>query len=164
MRPGDAKDLQAYRIEPDVAYFQSWDTDYSMTEAAALVDEMAGADFGVRDTWYQIGIAFGEEDTLIGDIGVFFDANDRAEVEIGYTLARGHQGRGLASEALGLLLGYLETTRGITRIKAVTDIRNQPSRALLKRLGFKEIRVLEQNGFYKGEWCDEVECLRTSCS
>lgn len=162
LRHSDVENLHGYRTHPDVAWYQSWDTDYSLEDADQLVRDMAVADFGVRGTWYQVGIALTEDDVLIGDIGVYFDADDKRAVEIGYTLGHAHQGKGLASEALGLLLAHLETAEGITSVRAVTDIRNQPSRALLKRLGFKEIRVLEQNGYYKGEWCDEVECFWTS--
>lgn len=161
MRHSDASGLHAYRIHPDIAYYQSWDTDYSLDDAATLVGDMAARAFGARGTWYQVGIALLESGVLIGDIGVYFDPDDESAVEIGYTLALAHHGKGLACEALGLLLDYLETGQGITRVKAVTDIRNRPSRALLKRLGFKETRVLEQNGFYKGEWCDEIECFWT---
>lgn len=161
LRRSDARGLHAYRTHPDVAYYQSWDTDYSIEDAEALISDMAASAFGVRGTWYQVGIALKESDVLIGDIGVYFDPDDERAVEIGYTLTLAHHGKGLASEALELLLGHLETGQGIARVKAVTDIRNQPSRALLKRLGFKEVRVLEQNGFYKGEWCDEIECLWT---
>lgn len=164
MRRSDAEGLQAYRVHPDVAYYQSWDTDYSLEDAGQLVSDMSASAFGVRGSWYQVGIAFKESDVLIGDIGVYFDPDDSHAAEIGYTLALAHHGKGLACEALALLLDHLEKGQGITSVKAVTDIRNQPSRALLKRLGFTEARVLEQNGFYKGEWCDEVECLWISGS
>lgn len=164
LRQNDAERLHAYRRDPEVAFFQSWDTDYSLEDAVKLAEDMAAADFGARGSWYQIAIALHEEDELIGDIGVYFDTEDTAQAEIGYTLARRHQGKGLASEAIGLLLARLEGDQGIARVKAVTDIRNHPSRVLLKRAGFAETRVLEQNGFYKGEWCDEVECLRVSAT
>lgn len=164
LRRSDAASLQAYRIHPDIACYQSWDTDYSLEDADQLVSDMSASAFGVRGSWYQVGIALKESDVLIGDIGVYFDPDDSHAVEIGYTLALAHQGKGLAREALALLLDHLGKGQGITRVKAVTDIRNRPSRALLKRLVFTEVRVLEQSGFYKGEWCDEVECLWTSGS
>jgi aminoglycoside 6'-N-acetyltransferase len=163
LRAGDAAVLQAYRSNPDIAYFQSWDTDYSLEDGDKLVAEMAAASFGKPGSWYQIGItvgsATGESGVLIGDIGVYFDPDETGAAEIGYTLGEAHHGKGLATEAVALLLSYLAAQHGIARVKAVTDIRNQPSRALLRRLGFRETRVLEQSGFYKGQWCDEVECF-----
>lgn len=158
----DVSALHAYRTERDVARYQSWDTDYSLDEARTLINTMTEATFGTRGAWYQIGIVMIEKDELVGDIGVFFDGDDGGAAEVGYTLGTRAQGKGVATEALGLLLDYLALTQGITKVSAVTDLRNQPSRRLLKRLGFKDVKVLEQNGFYKGEWCDEVECLWTA--
>jgi RimJ/RimL family protein N-acetyltransferase len=156
LRVDDADTLQVYRSAPEVARYQSWDTDYSLDEAQNLTEAMASAAFGARGVWYQVGIVLLEEDQLIGDFGVYFDETDTTCVEIGYCLWQEVQGKGYATEALRLLIDLLVRTQGILSVKAVTDARNAPSRRLLRRLGFDEVQVFEKNGFYKGEWCDEV--------
>lgn len=159
LRKDDADDLQAYRCEPEIARYQSWDTDYSLDDAFNLVAEMKEAQFGTRGSWYQVGVTRPDDDVVIGDIGIFFDETDEETAAIGYTLCLAEQGKGRATTALRLLLHHLETEQGIKRVIALTDIRNEPSRRLLGRVGFTAVGVLEQNGFYKGEWCDEIEYL-----
>jgi RimJ/RimL family protein N-acetyltransferase len=72
--------------------------------------------------------------------------------EIGVTLARASQGRGLATEALTAVLAELFERHGLHRVFAEVDDRNTPVRRLLERLGFRcEARQVEADWF-KGEW------------
>ena len=40
---------------------------------------------------------------------------------------------------------------------ALVDTRNLPSVALMEALGFRREGHFLQNGWYKGEWCDEYQ-------
>ena len=40
---------------------------------------------------------------------------------------------------------------------ALVDPRNGPSVALLERVGLRREGHFRQNGWYKGEWCDEFQ-------
>lgn len=158
LRESDIPHLLAYRIQPEIARYQGWDVDYSLDDATKLVQGTIEAKFGTRGEWYQVGIALADSDELIGDFGVYFESDDTAAIEFGYTLSLDHQGKGLATEALRLLLLLVETTQGIVFAKAITDLRNVPSRKLLARCGFSEAEIRKKDGFYKDEWCDVVEC------
>lgn len=117
LRESDIPHLLAYRIQPEIARYQGWDVDYSLDDATKLVQGTIEAKFGTRGEWYQVGIALADSDELIGDFGVYFESDDTAAIEFGYTLSLDHQGKGLATEALRLLLLLVETTQGIVFAK-----------------------------------------------
>jgi RimJ/RimL family protein N-acetyltransferase len=87
-----------------------------------------------------------------GDCAVRVVTDQPATAELGVTLAQAHQGKGLATEALGALLTELFKHRGMHRVFANADDRNVPVQRLLERLGFRcEARLVDADWF-KGEW------------
>src|SRR5205807_8892992 len=80
--------------------------------------------------------------------------NER-QAEIGYTLSRPYQGRGIASEAISRLLEYAFVTLDLHRVIAITDCENTASIALLERLGLRREGHFLQNVWFKGKWGDE---------
>jgi RimJ/RimL family protein N-acetyltransferase len=60
------------------------------------------------------------------------------EVEIGWHLHPGHQGRGLVTEAAGALLAAGDRA-GHHRILALTDLDNTASQAVARRLGMADV-------------------------
>ncbi len=150
------RDLAAfvrYRTDPDVARYQSWDTDYTLADAQALCAAMHAGPFGQTGEWYQIAIVDQATDALLGDLALHFI--DAAQVEIGFTLAAEQQGQGYAREALSALLGYVFTTLGRHRASAVIDVRNTAAARLLERVGMRREAHFRQNIFFKGAWGDE---------
>jgi RimJ/RimL family protein N-acetyltransferase len=80
--------------------------------------------------------------------------------EIGFMLARPHWGRGLATEALKLVLDHLFAGPGAVGreqlVVADVDPRNVASLALLKKLGFEEYDSRERTFQVGGEWVDST--------
>ncbi|MBY8852648.1 GNAT family N-acetyltransferase, partial [Saccharothrix sp. MB29] len=76
--------------------------------------------------------------------------------EIGYTMAREHQRRGYAAEAVGRLVEHLFTDRGLHRVTAECDARNDRSARLLTRLGFRREGHRVKATWHKGEWTDDL--------
>jgi RimJ/RimL family protein N-acetyltransferase len=144
-----------YRADVSVARFQSWSS-YSLDDAKRLYASLASTVFGVPDTWYQIAIAARQDDSLLGDCALHF-LEDSQQVEIGFTLAPQHQGKGLAREAVTLLLDYVFAGLGKHRVVAITDAENHPAKRLLLGLGFRQEAYFVKNVFFKGRWGDE--CL-----
>lgn len=93
-------------------------------------------------------------DRLIGSCAVFAIRHEQGCAEIGYSLHREWQGRGLASEALRAVLRHLFDGMGLRRIEADTDPRNTPSRHLLEKLGFVHEGLLRERWRVNGELCD----------
>lgn len=151
LRPDDAAALLAYRNDPEVARLQDWDLPYTPEQSAALVAEHAGARGPVAGKWVQLAVE--HDGVLAGDIGVGLSAG-RGTATIGYTVARAHQGRGLAGEAVGAVVDRLFDA-GVHRIVATVDPDNVASARLLERLGFRYEGRAVQAALVRGEWLDD---------
>ena len=123
---GDVEAFAAYRGDPDVARYQSWQ-DYTHAEAEAFVEDMLGTDPGVPGEWFQFAIELAATGTMIGDCALHALADQPREVEIGFTLAPESQGHGYATEAVGRLLDYVFGPLAKERAVGITDVRNMPS-------------------------------------
>jgi RimJ/RimL family protein N-acetyltransferase len=150
-RPEDLMAFAAYRREPEVARYQSWDTTFSTADAERFLGEQQGLAFGQAGPWVQLAAIDRASGELVGDCAVRVDAG-QPTAELGVTLAPDQQGRGLASEALTAVIGRLFAEHGIHRIYAETDDRNLGVHRLFERLGFRcEARLVEADWF-KDEW------------
>ena len=94
---------------------------------------------------------------MIGDCAFCVLTEDPRQAEIGYTLARAHQGNGLASEAVLRLLAYLFDTLGLHRVRARCDADNLASAKLLERVGMRREAHYIENAWFKGKWGSEYE-------
>lgn len=155
LRPFNAGDLPAfvaYRQVPEVARYQSWDTGYSMADAAGFLAAQQGVELGEPGAWVQLAAVERASGELSGDCAVRVVGTPPRTAEVGVTFAPQHQGRGLAQEALAAVMARLFEQHAIHRIYAETDDRNTAVHLLLGRLGFRcEARLLESDWF-KGEW------------
>ena len=75
---------------------------------------------------------------VVGDCGWMGGQDDNGDAEIGYGLAGSARGRGLGTEAVGVLATWVEQQPGVRRVTAEALIGNEPSRRVLERLGFVE--------------------------
>lgn len=150
---GDAPAFAAYRGEPAVARYQSWDETYSVADAERMIASIAEIHPGEPGEWFQFAVADRATDTLVGDCALHVDGRDPRRAEIGYTLAPAHQGRGYATEAVAALVGYAFGTLGVERIQATADERNAPSIRVVERLGFEAVARVHTT--FKGERCVE---------
>ncbi len=146
----DLRRFQAYRHDPDVSRYQDWEPQPDH-EAARFIEEMGQIDLFPRAAWFQLGIAFGSTDELVGDAGVCIRADDWAE--IGFTMAREAQGRGLGTEAVRGLIEFVFEQTDVTEIVAMTDERNIPAARLLERVGMRNVEPVHAT--FRGEPCVE---------
>jgi RimJ/RimL family protein N-acetyltransferase len=133
---GDLDALLAYRNDPEVARYQSWES-CSEEDGRHLIAVVKTLRPGIPGCWLQVAVELQETRELIGDVAFSVNAEDPAWAEVGFTFARASQGRGYATEAMACLLHYLFETLGICHIAAITDSLNRPAAALLQRLGFR---------------------------
>lgn len=85
---------------------------------------------------WAVEVAGGAE--FIGFVGLArpsFDAHFTPAVEVGWRLARGHWGRGYATEAGRASLAYGFEKLGLAEIVSFTSALNEPSRRVMERLG-----------------------------
>ncbi|GAA3858209.1 GNAT family protein [Saccharothrix violaceirubra] len=150
--PEDAAAFAAWRSDPEVARYQSWDAPYPEAKAVEFVRELLASDPDAPG-WYQYAV---EADGLVvGDVGVCLHENGM-QAEIGYSVARAHQRRGYATEAVHGVLGFLFEERGLHRVSAECDAHNTPSAKLLTRLGFRLEGRRPENTWTKGAWRDDL--------
>ena len=148
----DVPAFVAYRREPEVARYQSWDTSYATADGNRLVAAQEGAEFGEPGPWLQIAAIDRATGALRGDCAVRVGAEPPQTAEVGVTFAPASQGSGLATEALGAVVTALFDAHGMHRVYAQTDDRNTAVHRLLERLGFRcEARLVDADWF-KGEW------------
>lgn len=150
----DLAAFMAYRNDPAVAKYQSWEG-ISEAEAGAFIQEQQEVQPGVPGRGFQIAIELKETGTLIGDCYFKINEHDDRQAEIGYTLSRAYQGRGFATEAVACVLTYAFLTFDLHRIIAITDCENAASVALLERIGMRREGHFLQNVWFKGKWGDE---------
>jgi RimJ/RimL family protein N-acetyltransferase len=143
----------AYRNDPEVARFQSWEG-ITEAEGVAFVREQQAAPMGVPGQGLQIAIELKESGRMIGDCAFKVMEDDPRQAEIGYTLAREAQGHGFATEAVAALLAYAFLAFDLHRVVAIVDVKNTASVALLERLGMRREAHFRQNIWFKGAWGD----------
>ena len=150
----DLASFRAYRNDPSIARYQSW-SDFSEQEARDFIAAQKELRPGVPGHWFQFAIELKTTGVLIGDCALKIDEHEPRQAEIGFTLARVHQGHGYASEAVSRVLDYVFRDLCLHRVIAITDCENAPSVALLERLGMRREGHFKQNVWFKGKWGDE---------
>jgi aminoglycoside 6'-N-acetyltransferase len=147
----DVSTFVAYRQEPEIARYQSWDSDFSTDQGIELIRSQDGVDLPASGEWLQLAIHDRDSGELLGDVALHRIATNDQSFEIGFTLASAHQGRGLAREAVRRLLEFLFSEVGAVTIRASCDNRNAASISLLRAVGFL---ALPEEGWveeFKGE-------------
>lgn len=150
LQPGDLEAFAAVRGDAELGRYQGWTP---MDRAAALdfITQMQAAPaFAVGD-WLQLAIAERDSDQLIGDLGVL--RHDATTAELGFTLSRAAQGRGLAREAVAGVVELLRERLGLRRVRGVTDARNTASARLMQALGWRQVASVDT--VFRGEACTE---------
>ncbi len=151
---GDLSAFLQYRNDPEVARYQGWD---SIPEAKglAMIQEQTKIEPGVPGLGYQFAIALKETGQLVGDCGLFVQVQDARQAQLGITLARPHQGQGLATEAVNAELDYAFINLDLHRVVATVDVENARSAALMERVGLRREGHFIKNAWFKGHWSDE---------
>jgi RimJ/RimL family protein N-acetyltransferase len=155
LRPADASALAAYRSDPQVALYQSWELPYTRQDAAGLIAEMTGRVPG-DPGWVQIGLEARPASELIGDVAL---NTSGPEAEIGVSLSARVQGQGYASEALKVLLAHVFGPLELERVRAEIDPRNVAVVRLLLMLGFRHTETQHGGHLNRGEWTDNAVYL-----
>ncbi|MGG3466299.1 GNAT family protein [Neobacillus pocheonensis] len=152
----DVDSFYLYRSSPEVAKFQSWEN-YQYHDAEIFVRKQSQSVPNQPGTWFQFAIALAETNQLIGDCALHTLLAEPRIVEIGFTLAEEHQGKGYASEAVRVLLNYVFNDLRKHKVIAFTDVRNEKSIRLLERVGMRREGHLLENYMSKGLWVDEYQ-------
>jgi RimJ/RimL family protein N-acetyltransferase len=154
-RAGDREGLLAVFGDLRVVRYWSFPPWTSLADADAYLEPLLAAlPLDDEPTSLPWAIADLATDALLGTATIFALQREQQRAEVGYSLASAHQGRGLASEAVTLALGYAFDVLELRRVEADVDPRNLPSCKLLERLGFKREGLLRERWNVNAEICD----------
>ncbi len=143
-RPEDADDLYHYLgTDPAMYEYSGWNPWATLELAQETVRRFIdGYDDEHVYSWIMdIG------DVIVGTIGAYDYMDDH--IEIGFSVVKGWQGRGLATEAMKKVLEYLIENEGIPRVTAWCTAENIGSKRVLEKAGMQFVNT-EKNGFVAG--------------
>ena len=147
----DLAAFQAYRHDVVLGKYQGWSA-ASDAEAKSFLAEMNASELLRPGTWSQIAIADPASQALLGDIGLFLSSDGR-HAEIGFTLRRELQGRGVATAAVREAINLVFEHTKAQKVLGITDTRNLPSIRLLERVGMHKAE--SRPAMFRGEACLE---------
>ena len=166
LKSADLNFFVDYRQDPVIARFQGWDSSYSVEQAVELIDSQAGLLLPSQGQWLQLGVREKISGELVGDLALHCLIESEPTFEIGFTIARKHQGKGFAKESASRLMKYLFFEVEAKTIVANTDRRNTSSVNLLLSLGFQRQTSKSWTEIFKNELVtvDYYYCRRQSVS
>lgn len=109
------------------------------------------------DQNYSFGVFLTNTDELIGNITL--SEVVRADLQscwIGYSLDKNHNGRGIMTEAVRLVVSYAFHDLKLHRIEAGVMPHNVASIKVLEKAGFHQEGLSRKNVKINGEWQDHV--------
>ena len=150
---GDATAVQQWLDDEGVTRFVPIGPLDQIGTEAWLADAIAAARVEPRVD-YTIGIA--TESELVGSITLSIDSSEHQRAEIAFAVRRDRWGRGFATEAVQLVLGFGFDDLGMHRIWAVCDPENDRSRRVLEKAGMQLEGRLRHDLLIRGEWRDSL--------
>lgn len=150
MMPADSGDMYAYACRGDVTEYLLWDPHpspaYTKAYLTHLQRQYAGGCF------FDWAVVLREENKMIGTCGFarLDDANNSGE--IGYVFHPDYWGRGLASEAVRMVLKYGFLSLKLQRIEARCMEENERSLQVMKRCGMQYEGTLRDVLYIKGKY------------
>ncbi len=128
----DAEELfRLLGTDPENARYSGWNP-YATLEMA---QETVCSYINSYDDEHFYSWVMDIDDILVGTIGAY-DYKD-GQIEVGFSVVRGWQGRGLATEALRKVLEYLTENEGIACVMAWCAAENTGSRRVLEKAGMR---------------------------
>jgi ribosomal-protein-alanine N-acetyltransferase len=106
---------------------------------------------------FLVFLSDGRHERLVGGLTLSNIRRRAAQhVNLGYWMGRSYAGKGLMTEAVGLVLPFVFNTLGLHRIHAAFLPDNGASRRVLEKSGFREEGYAENYLQIDGRWADHV--------
>jgi ribosomal-protein-alanine N-acetyltransferase len=147
--PRDAAALLGILGHPEVTRYHNMPTLTTLAESRAALERLQQR-YTARDA-IRWAIELVEHGEMIGTVGLLgFDFEHR-RAEVGYEIARGSWGRGLAPEAVAAVVKYGFSVLGLHRMAGVLP-ENDASVRVLHKLGFLEEGPRRDYRYAKGRF------------
>jgi len=133
---GDAPALYKYASDPEVGPRAGWPPHQSEQESLEIIRTI----FSNDRTW---AIELKETGEVIGCIGYFVHGESNIDIgendaEAGYWVARPYWNRGIATEALRLLIDYCKREKGFQFLWCDFFVDNPASGRVMEKCGFRD--------------------------
>ena len=167
-----ADDLYAV-VDQNRAYLRRWMGWVDKTKGVEDIRDFIGRSLEqhARNDGFVAGVW--HDGRIVGTIGMLYLRPEPRRTEIGYWLAEPLQGKGIVTRGCRRFIDYLFDDVKLNRVEIRCATENHRSRAIPKRLGFKEEGVLRQMqvtdgglvdhavyGMLAGEWRAQREATR----
>ena len=152
LRMSDAQNVFNYFSKDEVTLYYDLATFTSITQAEELIkiwNIRVVEGQGLR--W---AITLKGSDELIGTCGFHSLSEENSRAEIGYEVTPAYWGKGIASEAVQLMLDFGFNELNLHRIEAFIDPEHHASRRVLLKSGMQTEGVLRDYFFEKGRYVD----------
>jgi RimJ/RimL family protein N-acetyltransferase len=134
--PADEDALYAACQDEELREFtQTVPSPYLREHAAEFVAFAREERAAGREFHFAVALADAPE-ALVGVAGVTKVYRDQGSASCGYWVAREARGRGVATRALELLIGFAEEELGLDRLRLWADARNVASQRVAEKAGF----------------------------
>jgi len=143
-----------WAADADVTKYLMWPAHQSVKDSETIICNWVNR-YDTEDCFYQWAIVLKEnEGELVGSIGVV-QKNVAVELaDIGYCIGQKWWNRGIASEALTMVIDYLFSTGRFNRIQARHDQRNPHSGQVMKKCGMRYEGTLREADYNNQGLCD----------
>lgn len=146
--------IHEYASDPEVTRFMTWGPNASVTETAAFArGQMAEARRRPRDS-YELVVASAADDELVGRVRLTIESEAQRRGDLGYVVRRARWGRGYATEAARLVLGFGFETLRLHRIEATCSPENAASVRVLEKIGMRREGHFREHVLAHGLWRD----------
>lgn len=151
----DADALFAHASDAEVSKWMAWDPHEDRGVTVAFLERMIAA----REAGTSVGWAILIDDKPAGVISLDsitwqFRAWRVDRAEMGYWLGRPFWGQGYMSEAATSALRFAFETLGLHKVTIGCVEGNEPSRAIIEKLGFRFLAMYQDDFFRFGKWWD----------
>jgi RimJ/RimL family protein N-acetyltransferase len=151
----DFADVHAYWQLPEVARYLYWEAATPEQTRDALERNIRRTALREEGDGLVLAVVPDGVGRVVGQVTLRWTSREHRQGEVGFILNPAFQGRGLATEAAGVLLDLGFDQLGLHRIAGRCDTRNLASVRVMQRLGMRREAHFVHDEIFKGEWGDQ---------
>jgi RimJ/RimL family protein N-acetyltransferase len=151
LRPWDVEDVDAQLAaftDPVFLQFSDW----APSDRMDVIERIAAVD-QAREQGIALHLAItdtGRFDAVLGEVSLSGVDLGQRRASVGYWLTPGARGRGVASGAVRLIVGWAFSELGLARLELTCGPDNVASQRVARRCGFRQEGLLRSHLAFKG--------------